>query len=102
MDLDYRRIFGTLFGDASLDKEVSFVDFTSLSFFFDKPGGWEQGDFDGSGIVQFPDFLMLSSNFGKSATAVGVVPEPNAAMLFLVGLVGLVLRRSIVSGTRRA
>ncbi len=43
--------------------------------------------------VQFPDFLLLSSNFGKSATAVTAAPEPNAALLLLVGTVGLLRRR---------
>ena len=103
-DQEDRRIwiddrFGTFFGDASLDKEVDFVDFTSLAFFFDKPGGWEQGDFDGSGAIQFSDFLLLSSNFGKLTPAVTAVPEPTTALLLVIGLVGLVPRRSIVSKT---
>ncbi len=37
--------------------------------------------FDGNGDVQFADFLLLSADFGKSATAVAAVLEPNAAML---------------------
>ena len=66
-------IVGTLFG-VLLSMEVSF------------------GDFDGSGDVLFPDFALLANNSGKSATAVGVVPEPNAAMLLLVGTVSLLGR----------
>ena len=60
------------------------------------------GDFDGNGTVQFPDFVILANNFGKSATAVAPVPKPNTAMLLLVGLVGLVRRRRIVSESRGA
>ena len=41
--------------------------------------------------------LLLSANFGKSATAVVEVPEPNATMLILAGLVCFVRMRSIVS-----
>ena len=57
--------------------------------------------FDGNGDVQFADFLLLSADFGKSATAVAAVPEPNAAMLLFVGVVGLVRRRPSVSETNR-
>ncbi len=94
-------LFGTFFGDADLDKEVAFADFLSLSNKFSESGGWASGDFDGSGDVQFPDFLLLSIHFGKSATAVAASPEPNAAMLLLVGLVGLVRRRWITHSVVR-
>ena len=96
------NVFGTFFGDADLNKTIELADFLSLANGFDMPGGWANGDFDGNGTVLFPDFLLLSSNFGKSATAVAAVPEPNAAMLLLVGLVSLVRRRSNVSETRGA
>ena len=36
---------------------VDFTDFLVLSDQFDKSGGWGQGDFDGNGLVEFPDFL---------------------------------------------
>ena len=76
-------IAGTFLGDADLNKEVAFADFLSLANNFGDVGGWAKGDFDGSGTVLFPDFLLLSANFGKSATAVAVVPEPNATTLLL-------------------
>jgi len=93
------NLAGTFFGDADLNKEVAFADFLHLANTFSRTGGWAAGDFDGSGTVLFPDFLLLSANFGKSATAVAAVPEPNAAMLLLVGLVGLVRRCRTVAGS---
>ena len=58
--------------------------------------------FDLIAEVGFSDFLILSNNFGKSAISVAAVPEPNAAMLLLIGLVSLVRRRSNESKTRGA
>ena len=89
-------------GDADGKDGVQFEDFLIVATNFGSPGQYTDGDFDKSGDVQFADFLLLSANFGKSATAVAAVPEPNAAMLLLVGLVSLVRQRSIVSKTRRA
>ncbi len=79
-------VFGTLFGDADLNKEVAFADFLALSSNFGLVGGWTKGDFDGSGTVQFPAVLLLSSNFGKSATVTAAVPEPGAGLMLIVGL----------------
>ena len=64
-----------------------------LSNHFGGEGGWEDGDFDGSGDVQFADFLLLSDNFGKSATAAAAVPEPSVATPLVAGLVCLLRRR---------
>ena len=56
----------SFFGDADLNGVVEFPDFLALSSNFNNLGGWSAGDFDGSGTVRFPDFLMLSSNFGNA------------------------------------
>ena len=50
--------------------EVNFQDFLILSTNFGKPASsWGAGDFDADGSVAFADFLELSSNFGFTALA---------------------------------
>ena len=79
-------------GDTNLDGEVKFDDFLALAENFGKEGGWGQGDFDGNGQVAFDDFLALAENFGSvaKAAAVAPVPEPTAASIALLGLLGLI------------
>lgn len=55
----------TRFGDANLDGLVDFSDFLQLSSNYGlENSSWSQGDFDGNGTVNFEDFLLLSNNFG--------------------------------------
>lgn len=59
------NIFKTAPGDADLDQDVDFADFLVLSSNFGKADvGWASGDFDGDGKVGFTDFLLLSANYG--------------------------------------
>jgi len=85
------NILGTNYGDANLDRAVSFVDFLSLRAHFNQSGGWANGDFNGDGKITFPDFLLLRANFGSSAPEELValdafaisVPEPTAGILLI-------------------
>jgi len=56
-------------GDVHFDGSVSFPDFLVLSANFGMSGNWTQGDFDNDRLVAFPDFLALSANFGQTATS---------------------------------
>lgn len=89
-------VFGTLRGDADLDREVGFADFLRLSEAFSTAGGWGEGDFDGDGLIAFADFLLLSKAFGNSVRneAISAVPEPTAFRLLIITLFAtLQLRR---------
>jgi hypothetical protein len=78
-------------GDAEFDGQVQFADFVILSSNFGKSGVWSQGDFDVDGVVQFGDFVILSNNFGQSVAAAAAVPEPaTTTLLSLTCLVGVV------------
>lgn len=55
----------TQFGDTNLDGIVNFTDFVQLSSNFGlENSSWSQGDFDGDGQTGFEDFLLLSNNYG--------------------------------------
>lgn len=54
-------------GDANLDGKVDFADFLVLSSNFGKGSGWADGSFDLNLGVDFGDFLLLSSSFGTGS-----------------------------------
>ena len=94
-DIDsFRADHGFIAGDLNGDGSVSFPDFLVLSANFGQAGQYTDGDLDKDGTVAFPDFLTLSANFGKTAGGTAAVPEPTIGLLGLIGVMGLgVLRR---------
>lgn len=90
-----RELADSLAGDANLDGTVNFSDFLMLSSGFGRDGGWSNGDFDGSMTVGFPDFLLMSEQFGKSRSVSVPVPEPCCNLAFaLLSVIVLRMRRS--------
>lgn len=90
-DFDYQveTIIGSVFGDAELDKQVTFADFVSVSNNFSSSGtGWGQGNFNLDEITNFEDFVLLANNYGINLSS-GIpapisTPEPaSLIMLFL-------------------
>ena len=81
-------------GDFDGNGEVGFPDFLILSANFGQEGGPEQGDADCDGTIGFPDFLVLSANFGQTVAAASV-PEPISSVyvVFVLGSVMLLRRR---------
>jgi hypothetical protein len=77
-------------GDIDGDGMVGFPDFLILSANFGMSVEANMsGDIDGDAMVGFPDFLILSANFGQSAAAAQAVPEPSSVAL--IGLGALLL-----------
>ena len=75
-------------GDLDGNNEVDFPDFLVLSSNFGNPvDGYEDGDIDCGGDVGFPDFLILSANFGQSAAAAASIPEPSTNVLAMFGVI---------------
>lgn len=64
MDVLVKDILGTSHGDADLDGDVDYDDFSVLAANFGAFGDWSSGDFDGDGHVTFTDFTILSNSFG--------------------------------------
>lgn len=82
-------------GDLDGSGDVVFPDFLVLSANFGQAvSDHTMGDIDCSGDVAFPDFLVLSANFGQTVGAATSVPEPSGFALLAV--VGL-----LVGGLRR-
>jgi hypothetical protein len=91
----------TLYGDATLDGQVGFVDLVRLAQNYNVTDGsqfWAQGDFDYDGNVNFADLVKLAQNYNNTllpaaplaggsadfeadwARAVASVPEPGLAL----------------------
>lgn len=84
-------------GDTNLNDHVGFGDFTALSANFGTGREWWEGNYRGSGVTSFRDFLFLSRNFGEAigrqTTNAQAVPEPASSVLAVFGLGLLSLRR---------
>jgi len=87
------ELFDTLPGDANLNGLVEFADFLSLSSSFGEQAGWAEGDFDGDHQVQFADFLLLSQQFGMNSTSMQTVPEGSGSVLLYLFGGGALFRR---------
>jgi len=85
------EIMDTALGDANLDGVVDFADFLAMSSEFNEESGWAGGDFDGDGVTEFSDFLILSQNYGSGEFA--SVPEPSSLLLGILGFGGLSIAR---------
>jgi hypothetical protein len=110
----------TLVGDANLDGIVNFPDLLVVAQNYGKTGqDWAHGDFNYDGIVNFPDLLLVAQNYGKQLSAGQLaelpgsfaaqwqlaeaevqaagessdVPEPAPALLVIVSVAGLLIRR---------
>ncbi len=83
-----------LIGDMNLDSVVDASDFNIWNGNkFTNEAAWCAGDVNADGAVDGSDFNLWNGTKFTSADNTSVVPEPNAAVLLLVGLAGLAIRR---------
>lgn len=89
-------------GDVDGNAMVDFADFLILSSNFGQQGLFADGDLDFDGTVQFPDFLILSSNFGQSeGSQLESVPEPIVDVLFGLAFVAALRWRALFRASPR-
>jgi hypothetical protein len=81
-------------GDADEDGDVDHLDYVTLkrNVGAGPDAAWEDGDFDGDGLVGRDDFLLLRQAFGVAATA-SPAPEPASVLLFAAVAAALRRRR---------
>ncbi|MEQ9454058.1 MAG: SpoIID/LytB domain-containing protein [Phycisphaeraceae bacterium] len=82
-------LYGSFFGDATLDGTVDLIDLSILASRFGSSGVWTEGEFNGDGVVDLIDLSLLASNFGSSA----LVPEPASAGLLSLSILSMIRRR---------
>jgi len=89
-------ILPTLVGDTDLNGTVDNNDLGQVLKYFNKAGGWAQGDFNGDGIVDNSDLGAFLANFNHApltlpsvVSGANPVPEPSTFVLFSIGAVGL-------------
>lgn len=79
------RVATKLIGDINDDGMVNFPDFLILSDSFSQTvETGANGDLNKDGVVDFSDFLILSANFGQTSAA--PVPEPSGLLLIVLSI----------------
>ncbi|MEQ9461240.1 MAG: chondroitinase-B domain-containing protein [Phycisphaeraceae bacterium] len=75
-------LYGTLPGDANLDRAVNLIDLSALAASFGQSiiNGYAQGDLNLDFAVNLIDLSILATSFGQSPT----VPEPTTSPLLLL------------------
>lgn len=97
-----RDLRNTWIGDANVDGEFNSSDFVAVfqagKFENLLPAKWSEGDWNGDGLFNSTDFVAAFQDGGfeqgpRPENAVIAVPEPSAAILLSLGVVGIVRRR---------
>jgi hypothetical protein len=97
----------TYAGDTNLDGVIDGADFSNIdNGFAFAMTDWFNGDLNYDGVIDGADFSTIDNNFafqgpplfapGGGGKASGVVPEPGATGLILVGLLGILGRRRLM------
>jgi hypothetical protein len=83
-----------LVGDINLDGLVDFFDISEFGpKLFTTSDNWNNGEFNGDGVVDGRDFNLLNSSKNRMAAGASVVPEPASGIALLLGLACMTARR---------
>ena len=82
-------------GDTNDDGVVNAADYMALKRHMGTPNSatLADGDFDGSGTVDFADLQLLIGNFDQTSGGAGTIPEPATLCLLAFGAMAVIRRR---------
>lgn len=95
-----RDLTHTWYGDADLNGEFNSNDFVQAfqagKYETGAEAGWSEGDWNGDGIFDSSDFITAFQDGGyeQGPRTDAVVPEPGGVVLLLIGLVGVMRRKT--------
>ncbi len=95
LELAYGYFIHTpMLGDYNDDGYVDQADYTVWADSYGETGAWLDADGNNDEVIDQADYTIWADHYGESASSPAAVPEPSMLVLFGLGVVAMVRRRS--------